>query len=58
MEAYEKKPMIKTEIDAIIAAEHCHGQLAPVIAAFEAEKAKIYIFGKRKPTNSVSAKAK
>ena len=41
MEAYENKPMIKTEINAIIAAEHCQEQLAPVIAAFEAEKAKI-----------------
>ena len=34
--------MIKTEIDAIIAAEHCQEQMAPVIAAFEAEKAKIF----------------
>ena len=42
MEAYENRPMIKTEIDAIIAAEHCQEQLAPVIAAFEAEKAKIF----------------
>ena len=41
IEAYENKPMVKTEIDAIIAAEHCQEQLAPVIAAFEAEKAKI-----------------
>ena len=35
------EPMIKAEIDAIIAAEHCQEQLAPVEAAFEAEKAKI-----------------
>ena len=41
MEAYENKPMIKVEINAIIAAEHCQEQLAPVIAAFKAEKAKI-----------------
>ena len=41
MEAYENKPMVKTEINAIIAAEYCQEQLAPVIAAFEAEKAKI-----------------
>ena len=41
MEAYENKPMVKAEIDAIIAAEHCQEQLAPVVAAFEAEKAKI-----------------
>ena len=42
MQAYENKPMIKTEIDTIIAAEHCQVQLAPVIAAFETEKAKIF----------------
>ena len=41
MEAYENKPMIKTEIDAIIATEFCPDLLAPVIAAFEDEKAKI-----------------
>ena len=41
MEAYENRPMVKVEIDAIIAAEYCQEQLAPVIAAFESEKAKI-----------------
>lgn len=41
MEAYENRPMVKVEIDAIVAAEHCQEQLAPVIAAFESEKAKI-----------------
>ena len=41
MEAYENRPMIKAEIDAIIAVEYCQEQLAPVIAAFEAEKTKI-----------------
>ena len=41
MEAYENRPMVKVEIDAIIAAEYCQEQLAPVITAFESEKAKI-----------------
>ena len=41
MEAYENKPMIKTEIDAIIAAEFCQDLLAPVVAVYEDEKARI-----------------
>ena len=41
MEAYENKPMIKTEIDAIIATEFCQELLAPVQVAYEYEKAHI-----------------
>ena len=41
MEAYENRPMIKAEIDAIIAEEFCQELLAPVVAAYEDEKARI-----------------
>ena len=33
--------MVKAEIDAIIAAEFCQDLLAPVVAAYEDEKARI-----------------
>ena len=41
IEAYENKPMIKAEIDGILAAEFCKDLLAPVNAAYEDEKARI-----------------
>ena len=41
MEAYEDRPMVKAEIDAIIAEEFCQELLAPVVAAYEDEKARI-----------------
>ena len=40
-EAYEERSMVKAEIDAIIAAEFCQDLLAPVVAAYEDEKARI-----------------
>ena len=41
-EAYEERSMVKSEIDAIIAAEFCQDLLAPVVAAYEDEKARIF----------------
>ena len=41
-EAYEERSMVKAEIDAIIAAEFCQDLLAPVVAAYEDEKARIF----------------
>ena len=41
MEAYQKGGMIKSEIDGILAAEFCQDLLAPVIAAYEDEKARL-----------------
>ena len=41
MEAYQKGGMVKAEIDGILAAEFCQEILAPVVAAYEAEKARI-----------------
>ena len=41
MEAYQKGGMVKAEIDGILAAEFCQELLAPVVAAYEAEKARI-----------------
>ncbi|MDE0398365.1 MAG: replication initiation protein [Candidatus Poribacteria bacterium] len=40
-EAYEERSMVKSEIDAIIAEEFCQELLAPVVAAYEDEKARI-----------------
>lgn len=40
-EAYEERSMVKSEIDAIIAAEFCQELLAPVVAAYEDERARI-----------------
>ncbi len=41
MTAYQKGGMVKAEIDGILAAEFCQELLAPVIAAYEDEKARI-----------------
>ena len=41
MTAYQKGGMVKAEIDGILAAEFCQDLLAPVIAAYEDEKARI-----------------
>ena len=41
IEAYQKGGMVKAEIDGILAAEFCQELLAPVVAAYEAEKARI-----------------
>ena len=41
IEVYETGGMVKAEIDAIIAAEFCQDLLAPVVAAYEDEKARI-----------------
>ena len=41
MDAYQKGGMIKAEIDGILAEEFCKDLLAPVVAAYEDEKAKI-----------------
>ena len=41
MEAYQKGGMVKAEIDGILAAEFCQELLAPVVAAYDAEKARI-----------------
>ena len=41
MEVYQKGGMIKAEIDGILAAEFCQDLLAPVVEAFEDEKARI-----------------
>ena len=41
IEAYQKGGMVKAEIDGILAAEFCQDLLAPVIAVYEDEKAKI-----------------
>ena len=40
--AYQKGGMIKAEIDGILAAEFCQDLLAPVVAAYEDEKARIF----------------
>ena len=40
-EAYEERSMVKAEIDAILAEEFCQDLLAPVVAAYENEKARI-----------------
>ena len=41
IEAYQKGGMIKAEIDGILAAEFCQDVLAPVVATYEDEKARI-----------------
>ena len=41
IEAYQKGGMIKAEIDGILAAEFCQELLAPVVEAYETEKARI-----------------
>ena len=41
IEAYQKGGMIKAEIDGILAAEFCQELLAPVVEAYENEKARI-----------------
>ena len=41
IEAYQKGGMVKAEIDGILAAEFCQDLLAPVVAAYEDEKARI-----------------
>ena len=40
-EAYNESGMVKAQIDQIIIDTFCQEQMAPVVAAFEAEKAKI-----------------
>ena len=39
--AYQKGGMVKAEIDGILAAEFCQNLLAPVVAAYADEKARI-----------------
>ena len=41
MQAYKEIPMVKAEINAILAAEFCQALLAPVVGAYEDEKARI-----------------
>ncbi len=41
MQAYKEIPMIKAEIDAILADDFCKELLAPVVSAYEEEKAKV-----------------
>ena len=41
MEAYQKGGMVAAEINGILAAEFCQDLLAPVVAAYEDEKARI-----------------
>ena len=41
IEAYQRGGMIKAEIDGILAAEFCQDVLAPVVATYEEEKARI-----------------
>ena len=42
IEAYQKGGMVKAEIDGILAAEFCQDLLAPVVEAYETEKARIF----------------
>ena len=41
IEVYQKGGMVKAEIDGILAAEFCQDILAPVVEAYETEKARI-----------------
>ena len=41
IEAYQKGGMVKAEIDGILAVEFCQALLAPVVEAYEDEKARI-----------------
>ena len=45
MEAYQKGGMVAAEINGILAAEFCQDLLAPVQAAYEDEKARIFADG-------------
>jgi hypothetical protein len=40
-EAYQESPMVKVAIDEVIADAFCQDTLAPIVAAYEAEKARI-----------------
>ena len=42
MTVYQKGGMVKAEIDGILANEFCQDLLAPVVAAYDAEKARIF----------------
>ena len=42
IEVYQRGGMVKAEIDGILAAEFCQDILAPVIATYEDEKARIF----------------
>ena len=53
IEVYQKGGMVKAEIDGILAAEFCQELLAPVITAYEDEKARI--LGKAHPAPSAVA---
>ena len=41
MAVYQKGGMVKAEIDGILAEEFCQGLIAPVVATYEDEKARI-----------------
>ena len=41
MQAYKEIPMVKAEVDAILADDFCQELLAPVVSAYEEEKARI-----------------
>ena len=41
-EAYQESPMVKVAIDEVIAEEFCNDRLAPVVTAYEDEKARIF----------------
>ena len=41
LQAYKEIPMVKTEIDAILADDFCQELLAPVVSAYEEEKARV-----------------
>ena len=45
MTVYQKGGMVKAEIDGIFAAEFCQDLLAPVVEAYETEKARIFADG-------------
>ena len=40
-EAYQESSMVKVAIEEVIADEFCNDRLAPVVAAYEGEKARI-----------------
>lgn len=41
MQAYKEYPIVKSYVDAILADDFCHELLAPVVSAYEDEKARI-----------------
>ena len=41
-EAYQASPMVKVAIEEVIANEFCKDRLAPIVAAYEDEKARIF----------------